>query len=62
MMVVDRDLFVARGGARGGGRGGLGKRGGAGSVTLEPHKHEGVFIAKGKVSDRLNTLNPRVGC
>jgi rRNA 2'-O-methyltransferase fibrillarin len=25
----------------------LGKKGGA-SVTLEPHKHDGVFIAKGK--------------
>ncbi|KAH8077982.1 Fibrillarin [Filobasidium floriforme] len=34
-----------RGGAAG--RGGVGKKGGA-SVTLEPHKHDGVFIAKGK--------------
>lgn len=38
-------------GGRGGGRGGRGGRGGArgGARTIvEPHKHEGVFIAKGK--------------
>lgn len=37
-------------GGRGGGRGGkagLGRKG-PGAVTLEPHKHEGVYIAKGK--------------
>ena len=40
-----------RGGGRGGARGGRGGRGGArgGSHTvLEPHRHPGVFIAKGK--------------
>ncbi|BEJ16933.1 hypothetical protein CspHIS471_0603340 [Cutaneotrichosporon sp. HIS471] len=46
-------------GARGGGRGGPGGRGGGrggkpglgkgpGAVTIEPHKHAGVYIAKGK--------------
>ena len=46
---------------RGGGRGGPGGRGGRGSfgrggarggakVIIEPHKHEGIFIAKGKES------------
>ncbi|KAH9035327.1 Fibrillarin-domain-containing protein [Lactarius pseudohatsudake] len=52
-----------RGGMRGGGRGGPGGRGGGGrggfgrggargglKVIIEPHKHEGVFIAKGKES------------
>ncbi|KAJ7254683.1 Fibrillarin-domain-containing protein [Mycena haematopus] len=43
-----------RGGGRGGDRGGRGARGGRGggrggsNVVLEPHKHPGVFIAKGK--------------
>ncbi|KDE03724.1 rRNA 2'-O-methyltransferase fibrillarin [Microbotryum lychnidis-dioicae p1A1 Lamole] len=36
-------------GGRGGGRGGLGaKKGGAPKVILEPHRHPGVFVAKGK--------------
>jgi len=34
---------MGRGGARGGARGGL-------KVIIEPHKHEGIFIAKGKES------------
>ncbi|KAJ7021052.1 putative NOP1-fibrillarin [Mycena alexandri] len=48
-----------RGGGRGGDRGGRGARGGGGrggrggargggNTTLEPHRHPGVFIAKGK--------------
>lgn len=40
-------------GARGGGRGGRGGRGGAkggSNVILEPHRHPGIFIAKGKDS------------
>lgn len=38
-----------RGGGRGGARGGLGaKKGGAPKVILEPHRHAGVFVAKGK--------------
>ncbi|XP_061341685.1 rRNA 2'-O-methyltransferase fibrillarin 2-like [Gastrolobium bilobum] len=59
--------FKARGGGRGGGRGaprgGRGGRGGGrggmkgGSrVVVEPHRHEGIFIAKGK-EDALVTKN-----
>ncbi|XP_010537166.1 PREDICTED: mediator of RNA polymerase II transcription subunit 36a [Tarenaya hassleriana] len=48
-----------RGGGRGGGRGrggrGGGMRGGS-KVIVEPHRHEGVFIAKGK-EDALVTKN-----
>ncbi|PIA18735.1 Fibrillarin [Coemansia reversa NRRL 1564] len=49
-----------RGGARGGGRGGArggrgGARGGA-KVVVEPHRHEGVFVARGK-EDLLVTKN-----
>ncbi|XP_001605723.1 rRNA 2'-O-methyltransferase fibrillarin [Nasonia vitripennis] len=49
-----------RGGGRGGG--GRGGRGGGGgfkggkTVVIEPHRHEGVFIARGK-EDALVTLN-----
>jgi rRNA 2'-O-methyltransferase fibrillarin len=43
-----------RGGFRGG-RGGLGARGGS-RVVVEPHRHEGVFIARGK-EDLLVTRN-----
>ncbi|KAJ6551538.1 Fibrillarin-domain-containing protein [Mycena capillaripes] len=35
-------------GARGGGRGGRGGARGGSNTVLEPHKHPGVFIAKGK--------------
>ncbi|KAG9142355.1 hypothetical protein Leryth_016842 [Lithospermum erythrorhizon] len=49
-----------RGGPRGGGRGGRGGRGGGmkggSKVIVEPHRHEGVFIAKGK-EDALCTKN-----
>lgn len=51
------------GGGRGGGRGGRGGRGGmkGGSrVTVEPHRHDGVFLAKGK-EDALCTKNMAVG-
>ncbi|ETE62031.1 rRNA 2'-O-methyltransferase fibrillarin [Ophiophagus hannah] len=50
-----------RGGRGGGGRGG-GGRGGRGGfkggkrVTIEPHRHEGIFICRGK-EDALVTLN-----
>ena len=37
-----------RGGPRGGGRGGRGGTKGGANVVLEPHRHPGVFIAKGK--------------
>jgi len=43
-----------RGGPRGGGRGGA--RGGGVKVIVEPHRHGGVFIAKGK-EDVLVTKN-----
>uniref|UniRef100_A0A7S3JZ27 rRNA 2'-O-methyltransferase fibrillarin n=1 Tax=Aureoumbra lagunensis TaxID=44058 RepID=A0A7S3JZ27_9STRA len=53
-----------KGGGRGGGRGGKGKgKGGArgGSrVTIEPHTHTGVFIARSK-EDALVTLNSTPG-
>lgn len=46
-----------RGRGRGGGRGGRGggMKGGS-KVVVEPHRHEGVFIAKGK-EDALCTKN-----
>ncbi|KAK4492748.1 hypothetical protein RD792_000070 [Penstemon davidsonii] len=57
---------MKRGGGRGGGRGagrggGRGGRGGGGmkggsKVVVEPHRHDGVFIAKGK-EDALCTKN-----
>lgn len=57
-----------RGGARGGGRGGArggrgGARGGAkggAKVVIEPHRHAGVFIARGK-EDLLVTKNMAPG-
>ncbi|KAI9323253.1 Fibrillarin-domain-containing protein [Dichotomocladium elegans] len=47
-----------RGGPRGGGRGGKSGPGGKGGnkVIIEPHRHEGVFIARGK-EDLLVTKN-----
>ncbi|KAK9466410.1 rRNA 2'-O-methyltransferase [Lipomyces arxii] len=46
-----------RGGPRGGGRGGIGKGpGGGNKVIIEPHRHAGVFIARGK-EDMLVTRN-----
>ncbi|XP_049294587.1 rRNA 2'-O-methyltransferase fibrillarin [Anopheles funestus] len=55
-----------RGGPRGGARGGAGGRGRGGArmggfkggktVVIEPHRHEGIFIARGK-EDALVTLN-----
>ncbi|XP_021932606.1 rRNA 2'-O-methyltransferase fibrillarin [Zootermopsis nevadensis] len=44
-----------RGGGGGRGRGGGGFKGGK-NVIIEPHRHEGVFIARGK-EDALVTLN-----
>ncbi|TYI63946.1 hypothetical protein E1A91_D09G051200v1 [Gossypium mustelinum] len=45
-------------GGRGGGRGGGGRGGmkGGSKVIVEPHRHEGVFVAKGK-EDALVTKN-----
>ncbi|XP_008237382.1 PREDICTED: mediator of RNA polymerase II transcription subunit 36a-like [Prunus mume] len=57
--------FKSFGGGRGGDRGGRGGRGrgggrggmkGGNKVVVEPHRHEGVFIAKGK-EDALVTKN-----
>ncbi|XP_076111739.1 rRNA 2'-O-methyltransferase fibrillarin-like [Mytilus galloprovincialis] len=45
-----------RGGRGGGGRGGRGGFAGGKKVVVEPHRHEGVFIARGK-EDSLVTLN-----
>ncbi|XP_047336635.1 rRNA 2'-O-methyltransferase fibrillarin 2-like [Impatiens glandulifera] len=51
-----RGASGGRGGrGRGGGRGGGGMKGGS-RVVVEPHRHEGVFIAKGK-EDALCTKN-----
>ncbi|XP_037235935.1 rRNA 2'-O-methyltransferase fibrillarin-like, partial [Falco rusticolus] len=45
-----------RGGGRGGGRGGRGGFKGGKKVTVEPHRHEGVFICRGR-EDALVTRN-----
>jgi rRNA 2'-O-methyltransferase fibrillarin len=48
-------------GGRGGGRGGRGGIGSGGSkVLVTPHRHQGVFVAKGK-EDQLATLNSVIG-
>uniref|UniRef100_T2MJH6 rRNA 2'-O-methyltransferase fibrillarin n=1 Tax=Hydra vulgaris TaxID=6087 RepID=T2MJH6_HYDVU len=44
------------GGRGGGGRGGRGGMRGGKKTVIEPHRHEGVFIARGK-EDALVTLN-----
>ncbi|KAI1098245.1 Fibrillarin-domain-containing protein [Jackrogersella minutella] len=43
-----------RGGPRGGGRGGAGGARGGARVVVEPHRHEGVFVSRGK-EDHLLT-------
>uniref|UniRef100_A0A182K808 rRNA 2'-O-methyltransferase fibrillarin n=1 Tax=Anopheles christyi TaxID=43041 RepID=A0A182K808_9DIPT len=45
-----------RGGGRGGRGGGAGGFKGGKTVVIEPHRHEGIFIARGK-EDALVTLN-----
>lgn len=45
----------ARGGVGKGGRGGRGMKGGA-KVVIEGHRHDGIFIARGK-EDALVTKN-----
>jgi len=47
-------------GGRGGGRGGRGGMGGGKKVVVEPHRHAGVFIARGK-EDALVTKNMVMG-
>jgi len=49
--------FTPRGGRGGGDRGGRGGgRGAPKAVVVEPHRHDGVFVARGK-EDALVTLN-----
>lgn len=48
-----------RGGSRGGSKGGVGAKGGS-KVVVEPHRFEGVFIARGK-EDMLVTRNGTPG-
>ncbi|GKY94460.1 hypothetical protein MPSEU_000411900 [Mayamaea pseudoterrestris] len=60
-----RDGGRGRGGGRGGrdgGRGGRGggRGGGGAKVIVEPHRHEGIFVARGK-EDALVTLNSTPG-
>jgi len=43
-------------GGKAGGKGGKGKKGGGNKVVIEPHRHEGVFVSKGK-DDSLVTKN-----
>ncbi|CAL8355664.1 unnamed protein product [Arctogadus glacialis] len=59
----DAGGFRGRGGGRGAPRGRGGARGGFGAgrkVIVEPHRHEGVFICRGK-EDALVTKNMAVG-
>lgn len=46
----------SRGGSRGGGRGG-GRGGAANKVVVTPHRHEGIFTARGGKGDAMVTLN-----
>ena len=48
--------LLGRGAPRGGRGGRGGGRGGGKTVVIEPHRHAGVFIARGK-EDALVTLN-----
>lgn len=50
-----RGGFGGRGSSRGGGKPGMG--GAAKKVVVEPHRHEGVFIARSKNDDLLLTRN-----
>lgn len=56
--LIQNAIGGGRGG-RGGGRGGgaAGGKGGAPKVILEPHRHAGVFIAKGAKESLLVTKN-----
>lgn len=60
--IPGRGRNGGRGGMRGGARGGVSKRGGRGGmrggskVVVEAHRHEGVFVARGK-EDALVTKN-----
>jgi rRNA 2'-O-methyltransferase fibrillarin len=47
-------------GGRDGGRGGRGGMSGGAKVAVEPHRHAGIFVARGK-EDALVTLNSTPG-
>jgi len=53
-------LLLEKKGDGRGGRGGRGGMKGGAKVVIEPHRHEGVFIARGK-EDALVTLNSTPG-
>jgi rRNA 2'-O-methyltransferase fibrillarin len=50
-----------RGRGRGGGRGGSGGMKSGAKVIVEPHRHGGIFVAKGSKEDSLVTLNSTPG-
>lgn len=53
--MVDANQFNSgRGGGRGGGAGGAA---GGKKVIVEPHRHKGVFVARGGKEDLLATAN-----
>ncbi|CAF1541283.1 unnamed protein product, partial [Didymodactylos carnosus] len=56
--LIERDYVSYRENSNGGGRGG---GGGGRKVVVVPHRHPGVFIAKGKDDDMLLTKNLVVG-
>ncbi len=59
LCLID-SLFSGGRGGRGGGRGGRGGMKGGSKVVVEPHRHEGIFVARGK-EDALVTLNSTPG-
>jgi len=56
-VLVLTDGRSGRGGPRGGGRGGFGGAAGGKKVIVEPHRHKGVFVARGGKEDLLATTN-----
>ncbi len=54
VLILDPSGRGGRGGARGGGPGGA--KGGK-KVIVEPHRHKGVFVARGGKEDLLATAN-----
>lgn len=54
VLILDPSGRGGRGGARGGGPGGA--KGGK-KVIVEPHRHKGVFVARGGKEDLLATVN-----
>ncbi len=56
-VLVLTGVLSGRGGPRGGGRGGFGGAAGGKKVIVEPHRHKGVFVARGGKEDLLATTN-----